>query len=591
MARGYGPQRLRWVVGVGVVLAVVVLAYTGHQARQARTDLETVAAALEQVAEHLKAGDTVAAREVLDDAQAAAAQAADHVEGPGWWLTSRLPGVRDDVRAVRTVTDVTDHLAQQVLPRIVEVGDSLEPRRLRPEDGTVAVDSLEEVAAAVFAADAELRAQAARVEELDPEQLTDVLAEPVALMQERLRDASALTTNTAAAVRLLPAMLGTEGRRSYLVLFDNNAEIRATGGIPGTYAVVTAEDGKIALEEVGSTSNLGQPSSLPLAPTDAEKRLWGTKLGLFWQNIGFTPDFPRSAQLASAMWEQRTGEIVDGVVSVDPVALSYLLDVTGPVTLPGGRELTADDAVRQLLSDVYQEIRKPAAQDRFFAAAAEAGFEQLTSSAGEPGEVLAALARGVAEGRLHVWSAHPDEQHLLATTALGGQISREPGNRPDVGVFLNDGTGAKMQYYLDHRVDVTPVSCNAAGRQRMRVRLRLRSDAPPGGAGLPSYVVGMARELGLPRGSMRLTTHVYAPIGGWVESVSVDGQEQARDVVEHLGHPVGTRTVELAPGETRTVVWTVRSGRQQVGDPRLRVTPGVHTAGIGRVGLSACNAS
>ena len=61
----------------------------------------------------------------------------------------------------------------------------------------------------------------------------------------------------------------------------------------------------------------------------------------------------RRAALARAMYRRREGVSVDGVLATDPVALSYLLHVTGPVRVPQGRPLSAGNAVSMLLSEAY----------------------------------------------------------------------------------------------------------------------------------------------------------------------------------------------------------------------------------------------
>jgi hypothetical protein len=87
---------------------------------------------------------------------------------------------------------------------------------------------------------------------------------------------------------------------------------------------------------------------------------------------------------------------------------------------------------------------------------------------------------------------------------------------------------------------------------------------------------------------MRINTHLYAPIGGWIETSAIDGEERPINEVEHLGHTVGSRTVELAPGQTRTLTYTVMTGLDQPGEVNLRVTPGVHGDGVGDVSPSLC---
>lgn len=99
----------------------------------------------------------------------------------------------------------------------------------------------------------------------------------------------------------------------------------------------------------------------------------------------------------------------------------------------------------------------------------------------------------------------------------------------------------------------------------------------------------MARDLGIRPGSQRVNVHLYAPINGWIDGSTVDDEELALNEQTHLGRPVGSRTVEIAPGQTRRLTYTVMSGTGQTGEARLRVTPGVRSDGVGTVAPSACN--
>ena len=180
----------------------------------------------------------------------------------------------------------------------------------------------------------------------------------------------------------MPTMLGADAPRSYLVMFQNNAEVRAGGGIPGALAVVNAKNGKVSLGRQASLSDIAGFNRQVLPLTQAEEALFGTNLAQYAADVTFTPDFERSAYLMREMWRLRTGQEVDGVISVDPVAMSYLLNATGPVTLANGKQLTADNAVDYLLHDVYMETPDPEKQNAIFADAASKVFAALTTGAG-----------------------------------------------------------------------------------------------------------------------------------------------------------------------------------------------------------------
>lgn len=570
-------------------MVVLLIGWTGYQALQARDSLQAVAADFESLAGDLKAGDEAGARASLESAQAAAADARENTRGPGWWLTARLPGVGDDIEAVRTVADVTDRLASDVLPPVVDASEKLDPRKLRPRNGRVALAPIEKIAPSVVRADQHLQAQTDRVAALDVAELNPELAGPVGLMQTKLGEASALSTKAAKAVQLLPSMLGADGKRSYLVLFQNNAEIRSTGGIPGAYAVLTAKNGRLEMTQQGDAAGSLGHFDKPALPLTAEERaLFTDRLGTYPQDVNFTPDFPRTAELATAMWEARNpGRRLDGVASADPVALSYLLRGTGPIPLVAGQQLTADNAVQLLLNQIYLVEEDPSVQNGYFAGAARKVFDALAAGQGDAAGVLGGLSRAGSERRLLVWSRHEQEQRLLDDTRLGGALPVEPDTSPFVGVYLNDGTAAKMQYYLDHDVTVKPVSCNPEERQELRVTLTLTSNAPKNAAELPTYLRGAGASV--EPGHMRVSTYLYAPTEGWIDTSAVDGEEQPLEEYEHLGHDVGYRTVDIAPGEQRQLTFTVMGGTDQPGPVDLRVTPGAHDTGIEQVRPSACS--
>lgn len=586
MQAGKTARRLRWALLLTGVVAVALVAFTGWQALKAKDALELVASDFQTLSGQLKAGDRTGSHETLEQAQGHAETAQENTTGPGWWLTSRLPGVGDNVVAVRTVAGTVDTLARDVLPPVVEAAEILKPANLRPTKGRIDLRPLAEVAPAIVEADRLLQDQEGAVAALRPNDLAPQIARPVRLLQRKLADAASLSNRASRALQLLPPMLGADGPRTYLLLFQNNAEVRATGGIPGAFATVTAKNGRISLGQQGDASTIGRFENPPVRLTADEKALYGLNMGRYPQDVNFTPDFPRSAELVRAMWNARHGVQVDGVASADPVALSYLLRGTGPVPTIGGAKLTADNAVKMLLSEVYAQIPEPEQQNAYFAAVARSIFGAVSGGQGDPQKVLEGLTHGAAEGRILLWSARPDEQALIAPTALSGSLAHEQSDQsPRVGVFLNDGTGAKMDYYLDYTANVEPVRCQGE-RQVLDVTLSMSSTAPRGGEGLPDYVANTS--YGVPRGTIRTTVSAYAPIGGYVDGTALGDTDLSLDRLAHDGRSLVMTTLDLAPGESQELHFTMVSGPGQDGRPELRVTPGVHGSGLGSVGPSAC---
>ena len=578
-------RRLRRALLLGGVVVVLLLAFTGYQALKAKTALEQVAADFETLTGQLPGGDQAGAESTLASAQRHAGDAFDNTRGPVWWLSSKLPEVGPNVDAVRVVAEVADRLASDVLPDVVTAAGTLTPGNLRPVRGRVDLEPIQQIEPAVVRAATALSAESREVDDIDTSRLVSQIAAPVSQLQTRIADADELADRASRAVRLLPPMLGADGERSYLFMFQNNAEIRATGGIPGAFAIITANDGKVTLGRQGDAGTVGRFEKPPTPLTDQERALFGEDLGRFPQDVNFTPDFPRTAELIAGMWEARKGQQVDGVVSTDPVALSYILNGTGPVETAGGRTLTAEGAVPLLLSQVYAEIPDPEKQNDFFNAAAGSVFDAVAAGTGEPRIVLDSLSQAASERRVLIWSARRGEQRLLAPTALAGGLETRATTAPEVGVYFNAALPYKLDYYLDYEVSVESTRCQGS-RQRLTVKVRMQSRAPRDLASFTDYVAPDVPAY--PRGSIVDTLYFFAPVDGSHVALSVDGQDRGYDVQRLDGRDVFATSVVVEPGKTRSLTVHLVSGPGQVDEPTLRVTPGVRSDGIGTVGASSC---
>ncbi len=573
-------RRWAWSLGVGVPVAVLLggVAWLGLDALTARTELLAAGGLVGDLEVAVVDGDRAAAATTLAALQDHAERAAAATDGPHWSAAAALPWVGPDVAAVRTAAEVVDGLARRALPGLLDATDLVDPTTLAPVDGRVDLAPLVEAAPVVIAADAEVQAAGARLAEVDLDALWPMVAAPLTELTEQVREVSMTTATAARAVGLLPPMLGADGSREYLLLVQNSAEPRATGGIPGAVVLLRAEDGRVEVVEQrsgGPLVDLPAPV-LPLSP--AEERLFGGDLAADIRDVTFTPDFPRSGEIARALWAQQIGGEVDGVVSVDPGALALMLGAIGPVPLaPGpvatavGGALTADNAVQALLSTVYLTVESPAEQDAFFAETAATVFGALVGGQGEASRSVDALAEAARQGRLMVWSAHPEEQALLEGTVLDGALRGSRAGHAVVGLYLNDANADKMGWYLGTEASVERLACRADGSQTLRLTVRLTNGAPADAASLPRYVTGPEGDI--PAGDTRMNVLVYASTGGYVEDVEVVGAEPGVTSQVHDGLSVVGRTVQLSPGQSQVILYTLVTGIENSPDVELRTTP------------------
>jgi hypothetical protein len=575
-------RRHRWLPLLAGTLAVLVAgsagtAWGGWRVAGCRDHLQSAAALLLRLHTELRTADP-AATGTLDQLQAQTRAARADTRDPAWWLGAHLPVAGDDLIAIRTVADILDALAHDGLPPLVgTAGLVRNGQALRFEHGRLDLDPLKRAAPELARAERAFQRAQAAVDAIAVEGLVASVRTAVLALRAELPRATTMIAAGARVAASLPAMLGDGGPRRYLVLFQNLAEVRATGGMPGAFVVIKAVRGRIEIVDQGSATGIRPFEQPVLELTAADRQLYADKPAIFPADINLTPHFPTTAELAREMYRRRSGVTVDGVFATDPVALSYLLRAIGTVPVPRGEPLTADNAVPILLSRIYADEVSPEHQDEYFAAAARATFQALLRRPLDPPALKAALLQAAGERRLLAWSARPAENRLLQGTPLAGVLPASDGERPTAGVFLNDGSGAKLGYYLTHRADlaVTP-TCRRDGRRELTLKVTLGSTAPR--SGLPAYVLGLGLA-GDPY-TTRTNVSIYSPTGGTVVGMRLDGATQVFGSGRDRRRAVGIVTVDVRPRKHRTLEVSMLTGVPAGGyhgrvTPRLLTTPGI----------------
>ncbi|OGD50381.1 hypothetical protein A3D86_01685 [Candidatus Beckwithbacteria bacterium RIFCSPHIGHO2_02_FULL_49_13] len=138
---------------------------------------------------------------------------------------------------------------------------------------------------------------------------------------------------------LVPDLIAQNSKKTYLILFQNNAEIRPTGGFIGSYGLLTFEKGKLldfTVEDIYAAD--GQLSGF-VEPPEPLKEFLGQN-SWFFRDSNWDPDFTVSGPRAEWFLNKSTGRNVDGVIAVNLPAAREFLKVTGPVKLPDFNEET-----------------------------------------------------------------------------------------------------------------------------------------------------------------------------------------------------------------------------------------------------------
>lgn len=579
--RGMMPAFVRrrgFLLGTAVVVLVVLGlgCWVAVNAFQAKSNLEHARSSAQDAKDALLDGNTEAASQSADDAVTQSQAAHDATHSVAWNVVSAVPWLGSPFKTGQQVTDVVLGLASEVLRPAADVGLAISPDQLY-RDGRVNVELLrsQEPQLSELSTDAtRLNGEAASI--TDPRYVS-ILADARSQLQSQISSITSIIENTALAARLAPSMMGADGPRTYFMGFQTNAEARGTGGLLGGYGILRFDNGKPTVDSLASNTDLADAVA-PIELGEEYDQQYGFQNPFTdFRNSNISPHFPYAAQIWRGMWLEQTGVNVDGVIAIDPVALSYILGAVGPVTMPDGEVISQDNVVELTESTAYtrfpvdQIARKQYLQD-----IANAVVTKMTGPVKSPRRLLDALGKAIGERRIAVWSALPDEQRSLEETSLAHVLPED--SAPYAGVVLNNLGGNKLDYYLKTQIEYAADECKSDTRAST-VTVKLTNAVP--NEPLPDYVAGAAGlspELGLtlPEGTSVTSVRLFGTQGSELSNAILNGERVPAILYTERGHPVFEVQVIITPGQTADIMFQL-SEPTVPGTPRAPSQPLVET--------------
>lgn len=339
------------------------------------------------------------------------------------------------------------------------------------------------------------KAQALIQDEQFKTNLTDFLRVRVVSLEDRLLSLQKVVQKARATGMLLPEVVGLRrGGKSYLILLQNNNELRPGGGFIGSFAKIDFEAGKLKKLAVNDIYAIDGQLNFHVEPPkeireDLDQKDW------FLRDSNWEPDFPTNAKQAEWFFTKETGEKVSGVMAFDVTAMEYLLDVVGPLKLSDYQEtITSENLFAKAIAH---------AETSFFPGS-QAKRSFLTSLSSEllnkifflpkqnwPG-IVSALGRSIEEKHISLYMDDPALFSYIDAQNWANSLPRVSENVDplsnevtDLLVPVEANLGAnKSNYYLDRSYNLeTTIGKEGEIHHRLRITYlnKSPSDVWPGG--------------------------------------------------------------------------------------------------------------
>lgn len=349
-----------------------------------------------------------------------------------------------------------------------------------------------------------------------------------------------------AASSLLPQLTAIGGKSSYLVLLQNNLELRPGGGFIGSYARLDFEGGRLKNISVDDIYNLDGALKVHVEPPPEIKNDLGQS-NYYLRDSNFEPDFPTSAREAEFFYNQEAGQRVNGVIALDLSASSKLLDAVG------GLDLT-DYSEHVDGSNLFQKAISHAEVGFFPGSQAKKNY--LTSlenqlfnkifflSQQNWPAIIQALSDSLDEKHLMVYLDDPTLFSYVTAQNWGGVLPRPSdervGETQDFLAPIDANLGAdKANYYLD-RSYLLETSFGKEGQIYHSLKITYQNNSP---------------SATFPAGPYKNRFRIYLPLGAKLTKASFgeDDITQSVSSFSDYGRAGYSTLITVAPKETKVL--------------------------------------
>lgn len=563
--RGKTPFIVAGIIVALVGVLVGIGAAALFSAKELKVQASEVLTCVDSLSESVKAQDFGAAAGDAQQIANLSGDMMDKLSSPLWTAVSFVPVVGHDITSARTVVGSLNGVASDVLVPVIDAIAANPMSELISSDKAIDIDAVGQLFGALGDVAEPMQKCTEAIEAVPPFHIS-MLEEKMGPVREKLVKANDLVQKAADLAPLATAILGADGDRAYLVAAQNSAEIRASGGFPGSMGVLRIQAGQIVLDDFSKVYDVLSDDTAPsLGITDEEKSLFGYYMDVP-RDAGMDPDFTRVAEIWAVAYEEKTGTHVDGVLSVTPSVVQSLLGIAGPITLGDGTMLDGSNAAKVLQHDLYWNYLSKGRlssenaeySDTLFAQAADLAFDQFFSGLDSAKLVkfLDLMSRCMENRSVMFWLADSSEQELLAPMDCSGDIVSDP-LKPVVGTYLSLWLPCKMGWYIDLENSIKERRSNADGTSTYCVETIIRNTATQDvyeQAG--EYITGGRLE-GYEWGNLYPDILVYAPVGGTISNISASNGIVFTET-EHKGMTLyKAGSADLRAGDTIVVSYEV----------------------------------
>ncbi len=291
---------------------------------------------------------------------------------------------------------------------------------------------------------------------------------------------------------LVAWLLGVGGQRRYLVQTMDKAELRPGGGFTGQYGILQIQDGRMSpftLKDVTLIDYAGNGTALGrTAPP-----------GYNWMNFGnwgvrdsnLSGDFPTTARMTMQLYQDEGGGPVDGDIAFTPTLIGHILDIIGPIKVPGYNETITSKNLEDRLHYYQQDFSAIAREKQISGDYSHAGRKAFTSTLGKllldrvrhaQMKQLVSIIKGtikdIQSRDLEIYFTNPAAEALLVEHGYSGSIDTFAKQDGFTVVQANISISKASQYVHTTEQDTVKLDAQGGATHNLTITLDYQQKGP-----------------------------------------------------------------------------------------------------------------
>ena len=523
-------KKKKWIwlpIVSAIILILVVMIIVGlSEMNSFKGHAKTMKEDLKAVIYCVKDDDFDGAEESMDRVDESRFALHDKINSPFWTLVGKLPFMTEDIQAVRDLLGVLDTSCDRVIRPFISQAKAHPLSDLKAEGGfnVDLINSYLDFAEIILPTVDEL------AERMNGIKFGPISKEAVGDYTEKINSLVETYEHFKEYIPLVRAFCGDGKDRFYLMLAQNSAEIRASGGFPGSMGTVRIENGVLEIGDFMSVYDLlpmGQAFDSGI--TDQEIQLFGYMYAGESHDACFNPHFSRVGEITKASYDEYNEEFVDGIISLTPAVIQDILKfLDATIYLEDGSVLDGENATKIIQRDLYiqyqgqewQAARNNNYVDQLFSETAKQAMDILVSNfkLEKLPEYVKLFEAGFANRTIMLWLANPREERLVEKVGASGNLNYDR-NDPKAGIYFSVCDPSKLGMFVEILPELSEPTVLPDGSREYTMTVTFNNYLNDY---LEEYDINSFFVLGGYGGAIQSYVYFFAPAGGTVSDFEID---------------------------------------------------------------------